>query len=311
MECPSCGTQNLPTGIRCYECGSYFDTDKNYLQAAEDSLKLGSPFHGWVRNLPLPNFMIDGQFHSLLFRLILVPFVWIPGLALWAMDHYEKGLAYLVLTLIPLLMGFTLFNHPVSNFLIPFGILSYLWCLVDSFYTWRERHQPVVQSFSLRINSMIFLVFSMMMVFLLWAPQLSFLRVPDERMTPVLQTGDYLLINPHPVINKTFRRGDLIAIKQNRSVTFGRVLGFSGENIYYHQGHFYIQSKEIDPGLRSMLDIRTSRRYDVPESSLLVVTSLDPNEMISYGKVETVSLHAIYGRVEAIFGPTERRRRLL
>ncbi len=311
MKCPTCGTQNLPTGIRCYECGDYFDSDRTYLQAAEDSLKITSPFQKWIRSLPLPGFIIDGQFHSLLFRLILIPFVWIPGLALWAMDHYERGLAYLVLTLIPLLMGFTLFNHTVSNFMIPLGILSYLWCLVDSFYTWRERHQPVVQSFSLRIKSMIFLVFCLSAVLLLWVPQLVFLRVPDQRMIPVLQTGDYLLINPHPVINKTFRRGDLIALRQNKSVTFGRVLGFSNESLYYHQGHFYLQSKEIDPGLKSLLDIKTSRRFDVPETHLLVVTGLDPIELISYDKMEMVSIHSVYGRVEAIFGPTERRRRLL
>ena len=84
MQCPSCDLENLPGSIRCYDCGYQFSTQEVYFKALEEAIKTTSAFQRWIRTLPLPSMIIDGEYYSIIIRLLLLPFVWIPGLVLWA-----------------------------------------------------------------------------------------------------------------------------------------------------------------------------------------------------------------------------------
>lgn len=312
MRCPSCALDNLLTSVRCYDCGRPFDPEKSYLSLSIESDKPQNRFEIWLRTLPLPAPIIDGDSQTVIERALILPFVWIPGLALWAMDHYERGLAQLILTVIPLLLGFTLFNHWISNFLVPFGLLVYLWSLIDGFYTWRERHYPVVPSVITRIKAMAFFLVCFAVVFALWSPQLNIIPILQTGYEPELAQGDYVFLNTQPGITRTYDRQDLVAVTYSRTTVMGRLIGFPNETIYIQKNHFYVHDKEADTGLIASSTTLNgiNRRIDVPPNTYLVLLNLSGEGLIRYGGMEIIPAHDVEGRVEAVINPAAHRKRL-
>ena len=310
MQCPACELDNLPTSVRCYDCGHLFDPEKNYLNLFETSTKQEGRFQSWLRTLPLPAAIIDGDLQTVVERALMLPFIWIPGMALWAMDRYEKGLALLILTVIPLLIGFTLFNHWISNLLIPFGILVYTWSLIDGFYTWRERHYPIFPSFWARVKAMGIFVFSFMLIVIIWTPHLHFLRIPQPGFEPTLSQGDYVFLNYQPGVMRTYERGDLVAVNYSNSTTIGRIIGYPNETIYLQKGHFYNNGKQLDIDFESSQLTESNRRIDIPANSYFVLLHVSGSHLLRYSQTSIVPAHAIMGRLEIVINPAAHRKRL-
>lgn len=310
MQCSSCGSQNLPTSVRCYDCGAAFPDENNYLVESEKVLRPDSRLYQWLQKLPLPSIIIDGQFTPLLYRAVLLPFVWIPGLALWAMDYYERGLAYLVMTLVPLLVGLAMFNHWMSNWLIPLGFLCYIWSMVDGFYTWRERHYPILHSMGNRIRAFIFLVFLLVVTALLWGPQVRFVAINYEGYEPLVQAGDVLLVNPSPNTTRSYRRNDLVVITGAGQVRLGRILAFSQETIYHRMGQFMANETLLNEGMDTTAAEIPDQKFEIPQNKYLVLTGLWNPTLSGYTTVELLPAYSVAGRVEAIALPTENRKRL-
>jgi hypothetical protein len=312
VKCPSCGLDNLPTSVRCYDCGRPFDPEKSYLSLSGESDKPQSGFEKWLRTLPLPGPIIDGDSQTVLERALLLPFVWVPGLALWAMDHYEKGLALLILTVIPLLLGFTLFNHWISNFLIPFGLLVYLWSLIDGFYTWRERHYPIVPSLITRIKAMGVFIVGFALIFVLWAPVLQVIPILQSGYEPDLTLGDYVFLNSRPGVTRTYDRQDLVAITYSKTTILARLIGFPNETIYVQKNNFYAHDKQADTGLIAISSTlnEPNRRIDIPPNSYFVFLDLSGEGLIRYGETAIIPAYDVEGRLEAVINPAAHRRRL-
>jgi signal peptidase I len=310
MQCPSCDLDNLPGSIRCYDCGYQFSSQDVYFKALEDAIKTTSVFQRWLRTLPLPRMIIEGEFYAIALRLLLLPFVWIPGLVLWAMDYYERGLSYLVLTIGAFILGITLFNHWLSNWLLPLGGLIYIWSMVDGFYTWQERHYPVLHSMEARIKTYIFIVFSITVLALLWAPQLQFLKLSQPGYQPYLNQGDYLLINSNPKQTKTFRTMDLVAITYDKQTTFGRLVGMPEQTVYFDGDKFYAQAAQLNWGIEKGDAQKEKQKFEIPSGNYLVLTQLSGSHLKVWDKCVIIPTHDIIGRVEAIASPTERRGRI-
>ncbi len=312
MQCPSCGLDNLPTSIRCYDCGRPFDPEKSYLSLSGESVKPPGAFEKWLRTLPLPGPIIDGDPQTILERALILPFVWIPGIALWAMDYYEKGLALLILSVIPLLLGFTLFNHWSSNILVPFGLLVYLWSLIDGFYTWRERHYPIVPSLFSRIKTMGFFIACFAVVFVLWAPVLKVIPIRQSGYEPELARGDYVFLNSRPGVTRTYDRQDLVAITYSKTTILARLIGFPNETIYVEKNNFYAHDKQVDTGLLAISStlIGSNRRIDIPPNSYFVFLNLSGDGLIRYGGTAIIPAYDVEGRVEAVINPASHRKRL-
>lgn len=311
MECPSCGINNMPGSIRCYDCKFKFNPQSDFFNPIYTKSEQKSVFQNWLELLPLPAQFINNVFQSIILRTLILPLIWIPGIAQWSMDHYERGLALLLLTIIPLMLGFTLFNHWISNIFIPLGLLIYLWALIDGFYLWRERHYPVIPSLQNRIITMGFITVGIIIIGLIWAPDIRFIQVYQSGFAPAIHQGDHLILNPRPGKIRTYNRRDLVAIQYANSTTFARLIAFSNEQIYLYRNQFYHRGLHLDIGLESMIPLGANQRIDIPPNSYLLLMGLHGPNLTLYTDWVIVPAHLVMGRIEFVVSPTANRKRLL
>src|SRR5699024_9977185 len=71
--------------------------------------------------------------------------------------------------------------------------------------------------------------------------------VDGESMMPTLQDGNLVIINKLHVLDKTFKRGDIIVFHANKREDYvKRIIGLPGDTIIYRNDVLYLNGKKYD-----------------------------------------------------------------
>ncbi len=307
MRCPKCHWENPENQINCLNCGEkLLEEFSLYPPRAKEKLK----FKDQKRRLRKTKINLKRLSLSFNFNFLIYFFgLFIPGLTHILMGKKRSGLNLILVFFSLLLLFLITLRHPVSNYLLFFAIILIFYSNFTTILEYFKRNDYNI-TIPLRIGvlliSLSFLFFSYL--FLLFALNCYYIRVkiPDDRLTPVFERGDLVLVNKRAYKNELPKRGDIVAAKIYGYTTIEKILGLPGELVEIKDGVIYINNeplKEENYPLVKVGNINGSIFLGMNHYYILAYEY--------YGqKVTLIELNSgnILGKATMIVNPPERRR---
>ncbi|MDP2922416.1 MAG: signal peptidase I [Candidatus Omnitrophota bacterium] len=263
----------------------------------------------------------------------------LPGLGHIYAKRKFKGLIYLGITVICILLGIIVFRYVLGIsdtisilFIIlgaPLGIFYFLfriYVLVDSYkctkkYNSIYKVNPSQKKLRIVAIATFLLLFSFSLSSLLYLRSYVYqvFRIPNASMVPALKPGDKVVLDRKVYSTITPKRGDIVVFippHDKKKYYCKRIIGLPGESVQIKDGVVYINGEKIKNSIIAKNYYYNEGDYAMKDKEIMIPPShyyvLGDNSVSSFDSrfFGFVPSRNIKGKVTKIFLPQERAGKL-
>lgn len=329
MKCSKCGWFNIPGRRKCLQCGALLEINAA-IPVYPPRAKKRSPHSinraytlrkERVTTGPLDKIFTWVSIKSskcidylkrmlpLYARIIVITIAgYIPGCVQLYQHRQRTGGLLLFVTLSAILLFLLFFFNPISNIVLRLFIIIALYSSYDAVVHHYRNNKYLLNTLvkiGIGITSISLFFFTRALLIFIVNSFTITATVDLDYFAPTFLHGDQIVSLRTPILNTTYKRGDIIVIRSTRYysvATFGQIVGMPGETIKITHNQIFVNGIAIDRSFYTLVDISMEDATFVNSPRMYVVVTYTPRT-----RVEHVMPYNILGKAQYIINPPSRR----